>query len=55
VITAGDVLEARSKTVDIQERQASIGRMIITRSETTYRRLSDGKVVARAWNTGISY
>jgi acyl dehydratase len=55
VITAGDVLEARSKTVDIQERQASIGRMIITRSETTYRRLSDGKVVARGWNTGISY
>lgn len=55
VICAGDVLEARGKTVDIQERAGSIGPMIITSSETTFRRLSDGKVVAKGYGTGISY
>jgi len=55
VITAGDVLEARSKTVDIAERQGSLGPMLITTTETTYTRLGDGKVVAKARGTGISY
>ena len=55
VITAGDVLEARSKTVDIAQRQGSLGPMIITTSETVYRRLSDGKVVAKGRGSGISY
>ncbi|HEY7269550.1 MAG TPA: MaoC family dehydratase N-terminal domain-containing protein [Dehalococcoidia bacterium] len=54
-IVAGDVLEARGRTVDIQERVASIGPMIITTSETVYTRVSDGKVVAKARGTGISY
>jgi hypothetical protein len=54
-IVAGDVLEARSRTVDIQERIASIGPMIITTSETVYTRVGDGKVVAKARGTGISY
>lgn len=55
VITAGDVLEARSKTVEIVERPGSLGPMIITTTETTYTRLGDGKVVAKARGTGISY
>ncbi len=55
VVCAGDVLEARGKTVDIVERMGSIGPMIITTSETTYKRLSDGKVVAKGRGTGISY
>jgi hypothetical protein len=54
-IVAGDVLEARSRTVDIQERVGSIGPMIITTSETVFKRLSDGKVVAKSRGTGISY
>ncbi len=55
VICAGDVLESRGRTVDIQERTGSIGPMIITSSETVYKRLSDGKIVAKARGTGISY
>lgn len=54
-ICAGDVLEARRRTVDLQERSGSLGPMIITTSETTYTRVSDGKVVAKARGTGISY
>jgi hypothetical protein len=55
VITAGDVLEARSKVTDYKERSGSIGQMLITTTETTYKRLSDGKVVAKGTGTGISY
>ncbi|HXH21890.1 MAG TPA: MaoC family dehydratase N-terminal domain-containing protein [Dehalococcoidia bacterium] len=55
VICAGDVLESRSRTVDIQERTGSIGPMIITTTETVFTRLSDGKVVAKGRGTGISY
>lgn len=55
VICAGDELESRGKTVDIQERVGSIGPMIITTSETTFKRLSDGKIVAKGRGTGISY
>ena len=54
-ICAGDILEARGRTVDIVERAGSIGPMIITTSETTYKRVSDGKVVAKGRGTGISY
>ena len=55
VITAGDVLEARGRTVDIVERAGSLGPMIITTSETVYTRVSDGKVIAKGRGTGISY
>ena len=55
VITAGDVLEARSKIANMVERSGSIGQMLITTTETLYTRLSDGKAVAKAVNTGISY
>ncbi|HLF76382.1 MAG TPA: MaoC family dehydratase N-terminal domain-containing protein [Dehalococcoidia bacterium] len=53
-ICAGDVLTAVSKTVDISERQSSLGQMLITRRETTYTN-QNGEVVARAYGTGLQY
>ena len=52
-ICAGDVLTATSKISDLVERQGSLGTMLITTTETTYRR--DGKVVAIQRGTGIQY
>jgi len=52
-IQAGDVLQVTSKVADIVERRGSIGAMVITTTETTYRR--DGQVVAIARGTGIAY
>ena len=52
-ICAGDVLTASSKIAELSERKGSIGTMLITVTETTYRR--DGKVVAVARGTGIAY
>jgi hypothetical protein len=52
-ISAGDVLTATSKIADMVERQGSIGTMLITTTETVYKR--DGKVVAIARGTGIQY
>jgi acyl dehydratase len=51
---AGDTLTATSKVVEIQERQGSLGPMIITFNETTYKD-QDGKVVAIMRGQGISY
>jgi predicted metal-dependent phosphoesterase TrpH/acyl dehydratase len=53
-ICAGDVLTSVSKTIDIQERQSSLGRMIITRRETVYTN-QNGEVVCRAYGTGLQY
>jgi acyl dehydratase len=53
-ICAGDTLTARSKIADIVERQGSIGRMLITTTETTYTN-QDGKRVAVMRGTGIQY
>jgi hypothetical protein len=53
-ICAGDVLTAVSKTVDISERQSSLGLMMITRRETTYTN-QVGEVVCRAYSTVLSY
>lgn len=52
-IQAGDVLTASSKIADITERRGGIGHMVITTTETTYRR--DGEVVAISRGTGIAY
>jgi hydroxyacyl-ACP dehydratase HTD2-like protein with hotdog domain len=52
-IQAGDVLTASSKIAEIVERKGSIGAMVITTTETTYKR--DGNVVAISRGTGISY
>jgi acyl dehydratase len=53
-ICAGDVLTAVSKTVSIDERKSSLGRLIITRRETTYTN-QNGEVVCRAYGTGLQY
>ncbi len=53
-ICAGDVLTATSKLVDIRERQANIGLMLITVTEFTFRN-QEGQVVAIFRGTGISY
>jgi acyl dehydratase len=52
-ICAGDTLTATTKIADLAERQGRLGTMLITTTETTYRR--DGKVVAIARGTGINY
>jgi hydroxyacyl-ACP dehydratase HTD2-like protein with hotdog domain len=52
-ICAGDVLTAASKVADLQERQGSLGAMLITITETTYRR--GGDVVAISRGTIINY
>jgi MaoC dehydratase-like protein len=52
-VCAGDVLQATTKVASFTERSGSIGPMLITTTETTYRR--DGTVVAIARGTGIAY
>lgn len=52
-LCAGDVLQATSKIASMTERRGRIGPMLITVTETTYRR--DGKVIAIMRGTGISY
>jgi acyl dehydratase len=53
-IVAGDVLTASSQIAEVVERQGSIGRMLITTTETTYTN-QDGRVVAKSRGTGIQY
>jgi len=53
-VCAGDVLRATYKLVDLRERAGSLGPMLITVTEWTYRN-PEGKVVAIARNTGIQY
>ena len=53
-VCAGDVLTATSKLADISERQGSLGPMLITVTEFTYRD-QEGKVVAKMRATGIQY
>ena len=52
-IYAGDVLTATSKIADIVEAKGSLGVMMITTTQTTYRR--GDKVVAISTGTGIQY
>ena len=52
-ICAGDTLTATSKIANLAERKGSLGTMLITTTETTYR--LDGKVVAISRGTGINY
>lgn len=53
-VCAGDVLTATSKLVDIRERVGSLGPMLITVTEWTFRN-PQGKIIAIARNTGIRY
>ncbi len=52
-ICAGDVLQATSRIASFTERSGSLGPMLITISETVYRR--GGAVVAISRGTGIAY
>jgi len=52
-ICAGDVLQATSRVASFTERTGSLGPMLITISETVYRR--DGTIVAISRGTGIAY
>lgn len=53
-ICAGDVLTAVSKTVDLSERDSRLGKMLISRRETTYTN-QNGEVVCRAYGTSLQY
>ena len=53
-VAAGDVLTSRSQIGDYQEREGSIGPMLIVYRETTYRR-PGGDIVARVRGTVIYY
>ena len=52
-IYAGDVLTVTSKIADMVEAQGSLGTMLITTTETTYKR--GDQVVALSRGTGIQY
>jgi hydroxyacyl-ACP dehydratase HTD2-like protein with hotdog domain len=53
-ICAGDTLTSRARIVDIQERTGSIGKMLITTTETVYYN-QNGQLVAKMRGTGIQY
>ena len=53
-ICAGDVVRSRSKVTEYQERQGSIGPMLITFRETSYVR-EDGTLVAKMYGNLINY
>lgn len=53
-ICAGDVLTSTSAVASLEERQGSIGEMMITTTKTTYRN-ERGEPVAIATGTGIRY
>ena len=51
---AGDTITARSRITGFDEREGSLGPMLITTRETTYTN-QDGKVVAKMYGTVIQY
>ncbi len=53
-VCAGDELTSRARITEFQEREGSIGPMLITYRETTYTR-ADGVVVAKTYGSMISY
>jgi hypothetical protein len=53
-ICAGDVLTATSHLAELEERQGSLGEMLISTNKTVYKN-QDGKVVAISTGTGIRY
>jgi hypothetical protein len=54
VICAGDTITARTKIAGFEEREGSLGPMLITRRETAYTN-QDGKLVAKMYGTVIQY
>jgi hypothetical protein len=53
-ICAGDVLTSVGKTVSIEQVASSLGQMLITRRESTYKN-QNGEVVARSYGTSLNY
>lgn len=53
-VCAGDVLTMRTRITEFQEREGSIGPMLITYRETAYTR-SDGVLVAKTYGNVINY
>jgi len=53
-VCAGDIVRSRSKVTEFQERQGSIGSMLITFRETSFVR-EDGTLVAKMYGSLISY
>ena len=53
-VVAGDVITSRSKITEFQEREGSIGSMLITYRETEYTR-QDGTIVAKMYGNLIQY
>ncbi len=53
-VCAGDVLTARSKISGFNEREGSMGPMLITSRETTFTN-QDGQLVAKMYGTVIQY
>ena len=54
-VCAGDVLEARTRIVDLSLRPSHMGQMLVRVSETVFTRTSDGVVVGRTRNVGLRY
>lgn len=54
VICAGDTITARTRITGFEEREGSLGPMLITTRETTYTN-QNGKVVAKMYGTTIQY
>lgn len=54
-VYAGDVLEARTRIVDLSLRPTRLGQMLVRVSETVFTRQSDARVVGRMRNTGLRY
>ena len=53
-LCAGDIVRSRSKITEFQERQGSIGPMLITSRETSYVH-EDGRLIAKMYGSLISY
>jgi len=53
-LVAGDVVTSRRRITGFQERDGSIGPMLLTTSETIFTR-QDGAVVAKMYATAINY
>ena len=53
-LVAGDVVTSKRRITGYQEREGSIGPMLLTTSETTFTR-QDGTLIAKMYATAINY
>lgn len=55
-VHAGDVLEATTTLTSVEILPSKVyGQLMVRKTETTYRRVSDGAVVAKVRGTGLAY